>query len=158
MSIRVTSQAFGANQPIPAKFTDDGDDVSPALAWTGVPDGAKELAMIVDDPDAPRAEPWIHWIIYKLPPKLTGLPEGVPTDQRLEQLGGAMQGVNGFKKIGYGGPAPPKGHGVHHYRFHLYALDRTLQLEPGLDNKALIAAMSGHVIGEGVLVGTYERR
>ena len=158
MSIRITSDAFKPDQPIPRKFTGDGDDVSPALDWSGVPDGTKELAMIVDDPDAPRPEPWIHWVICKLPPTTAGLPEGVPTDKKLPQLGGALQGINDFKKIGYGGPAPPKGHGTHHYRFHLYALDRALQVEPGLDNKALIAALSGHILGEGMLVGTYERR
>jgi Raf kinase inhibitor-like YbhB/YbcL family protein len=157
MSIRITSDAFKHDQRIPTKFTEDGDDLSPALAWTGLPAGTKELAMIVDDPDAPKAEPWVHWVIYKLPPTTSGLPEGVPTDKTLPQFGGALQGRNDFKKIGYGGPAPPKGHGTHHYRFHLYALDRALQLEAGLDNKALIAAMSGHILDEGVLVGTYER-
>jgi Raf kinase inhibitor-like YbhB/YbcL family protein len=157
MNIRVTSDAFETNQRIPAKFTGDGDDVSPALTWSGLPAATREWAMIVDDPDAPRAEPWIHWVLYKLPPTTSGLPQGVPADRKLPQLGGALQGRNDFKKIGYGGPAPPKGHGTHHYRFHLYALDRTLDLEPGLDNKSLVAAMSGHILDDGVLVGTYER-
>jgi Raf kinase inhibitor-like YbhB/YbcL family protein len=157
MSIGITSGAFEADRSIPTKFTDDGSDVSPALAWSGLPKGTKELALIVDDPDAPRAEPWIHWVLYKLPPTVTGLPEAVPADRKLAQLGGALQGRNDFKKIGYGGPAPPKGHGTHHYRFHLYALDHALQLEPGVDNKSLVAAMSGHILDEGVLVGTYER-
>ena len=157
MSIRITSDAFGADQRIATKFTGDGDDVSPALAWNGVPGGTKELALIVDDPDAPRAEPWIHWLLYKLPPTTNGLPGGVPAETKLPQFGGALQGRNDFKKIGYGGPAPPKGHGTHHYRFHLYALDQALQLEPGLDNKSLVAAMSGHILDEGVLVGTYAR-
>jgi Raf kinase inhibitor-like YbhB/YbcL family protein len=158
MSIRIASDAFEPDRPIPTKFTDDGDDVSPALKWSGVPAGTKELALIVDDPDAPRAEPWIHWVLYKLPPTTTELPQAVPTEKELPQFGGALQGHNDFKKIGYGGPAPPKGHGTHHYRFHLYALDRALDLEPGLDNRSLIAAMSGHILDEGVVVGTYERR
>src|SRR5690348_7136437 len=119
MSIRITSDAFQNDKPIPTKYTGDGEDVSPALAWTGHPAGTKELALICDDPDAPRAEPWIHWVIYKLPPTLTGLPENVPKDKKLAQPGGALQGSNDFKKFGYGGPAPPRGHGVHHYRFHL---------------------------------------
>jgi Raf kinase inhibitor-like YbhB/YbcL family protein len=157
LSIRITSNAFDAGQRIPTKFTGDGDDVSPALAWSGVPAGAKVLALIVDDPDAPRAEPWVHWLLYKLPPTTGGLPEGVPTDKKLAHLGDALQGRNDFKKIGYGGPAPPTGHGVHNYRFHLYALYHALQLEPGLDKKPLITAMSGHILDEGVLVGTYER-
>jgi Raf kinase inhibitor-like YbhB/YbcL family protein len=157
MSIRIDSEAFEADRPIPVKFTGDGDDVSPALKWSGLPAGTKELTLIVDDPDAPRPNPWIHWVLYKLPPTADGLPEGVPTDKVLAQLGGALQGRNDFNRIGYGGPAPPPGHGTHHYRFHLYALDRPLQLEPGLDNKALIAAMSGRILGEGVVIGTYER-
>ena len=157
MSIRIASDSFEADERIPTKFTDDGDDVSPALTWSGLPADTKELALIVDDPDAPRAEPWIHWVLYKLPPATSGLPEGVPANEKLPQLGAALQGRNDFKKIGYGGPAPPKGHGTHHYRFHLYALDRALQLKPGLDNKSLLAAMSGHILDEGVLVGTYER-
>jgi Raf kinase inhibitor-like YbhB/YbcL family protein len=157
MSIHLASDAFEAEQRIPTKSTADGDDVSPALTWSGMPVDAKELALIVDDPDAPRVEPWVHWVLYKLPPTTTALPEGVPADRKLLQLGGALQGRNDFNKIGYGGPAPPKGHGTHHYRFHLYALDQALQLEPGVDKESLLVVMSGHVLDEGVLVGTYER-
>ena len=106
---------------------------------------------IVDDPDAPVAEPWVHWVIYKIPGNATGLEDGaIPA--------GALEGKNTFGNMGYGGPAPPRGHGVHHYHFKLYALDAPLQLKAGLDKKALLAEMAGHILGQGELIGTYERR
>jgi len=157
MKITITSSAFKHNEPIPRKYTGEGTDVSPPLAWSGIPDGARELALIMDDPDAPRAEPWVHWVIYKLPPTLTGLPEGVPKTPTLSEPAGATQGNNTWPKIGYNGPMPPPGHGVHHYHFKLYALDTTLDLQPGLDKKGLLAKMQGHILGEGELIGTYER-
>ena len=157
MRISITSSAFGHNEPIPHKHTGDGEDVSPALAWSGVPEGTKELALIMDDPDAPRPEPWVHWVIYKLPPSLTGLPEGVPKTATLSAPAGAMQGNNTWPKIGYGGPMPPPGHGVHHYHFKLYALDAVLDVKAGLDKTALFAKMQGHIVAEGELIGTYQR-
>jgi Raf kinase inhibitor-like YbhB/YbcL family protein len=158
MSIQVTSEAFKPGAAIPARYTADGDDISPPLNWTGVPGNAKELALIVEDPDAPQPEPFIHWVIYKIPADAAGLPEGVPAQAKLKSPAGAVQGKNSFKnKIGYGGPAPPPGHGTHHYHFRLYALDQPLEVQGGLDNKALIAAMSGHILDEGELIGTYER-
>jgi Raf kinase inhibitor-like YbhB/YbcL family protein len=157
MSIRITSTAFESGQPIPRKYTGEGQDVSPALSWQGVPAGTKELALIVDDPDAPTPQPFVHWVIYKIPPTMSGLPEGVATDVSPSEPAGAMQGRNDFKKTGYGGPMPPKGHGTHHYHFKLYALDKPLNVQPGLDKAALLAAMKGSVIAEGELIGTYER-
>ena len=141
MSIRINSSAFQNGQPIPKKYTGEGEDVSPLLTWAGVPASAKELAMIVDDPDAPMAEPFVHWVIYKIPPGTSGLPEGVPKDATLADPRGAVQGKNDFKKTGYGGPMPPKGHGVHHYHFKFYALDKMLNVQPGLDKKGLLSAM-----------------
>ena len=158
MSIRITSTAFGNGQPVPKKYTGEGQDVSPALSWQGVPAGTKELALIVDDPDAPTPQPFVHWVIYKIAPGTKGLPEGVPPDATLREPAGAMQGRNDFKKTGFGGPMPPKRHGVHHYHFKLYALDKPLNVQPGLDKAGLLAAMKGAVIGEGELIGTYERK
>lgn len=160
MSITVLSSAFAEGERIPKPFTGDGQDVSPPLRWEGIPDGAKELALICDDPDAPTAEPWVHWVIYKLPAALRELPQGVPVGARLEKPVAAMQGRNSWnagRTIGYRGPAPPPGHGVHHYHFRLYALDCELTVNPGLDKKTLLKAMDGHVLAEGELVGTYQR-
>ncbi len=158
MRITVHSEAFAQNQAVPQKYTGDGDDVSPPLRWSQPPEHAKELALIVDDPDAPSRQPWVHWVIYKIPATEQGLTEGIPADERLSSSPvGALQGENSWGAVGYRGPAPPKGHGVHHYHFKLYALDAELPLEPGLDKKSLLEAMSGHVLAEGELVGTYQR-
>ena len=158
MSIRVMSSAFADDQPIPRKYTGEGEDVSPPLSWSDVPTTAKELALICDDPDAPQAEPWVHWVLYKIPPRAGRLPEGLPGDKTLREPAGAMQGINSFGKIGYGGPMPPRGHGVHHYHLKVYALKQALDVQPGMDKVGLLAAMRGVVIAEGELVGTYERK
>jgi Raf kinase inhibitor-like YbhB/YbcL family protein len=157
MSIQVTSKAFESGQPIPPKYTADGENLSPALRWDGAPEGTRELALIVDDPDAPRPEPFVHWVIYKIPADAAGLPEGIPHGLKVATPAGAMQGTNSFGNIGYDGPAPPPGHGTHHYHFRLYALDQPLNLKGGLDKQALLRDMSGHILDEGELVGTYER-
>jgi Raf kinase inhibitor-like YbhB/YbcL family protein len=159
MTISLTSAAFKDKGPIPAKYTGDGEDVSPPLAWDKLPNGTRELALVCDDPDAPTAQPWVHWVIYKLPPDTKTLDEGVAADPRLAKPAGALQGRNSWsdgRTIGYRGPAPPPG-AVHHYRFHLYALDAPVNLEPGLDKHALERAIQGHVLGEGLLMGTYKR-
>ncbi len=157
MSIRVTSEAFKPGQPILRKYTGDGEDISPRLSWTGVPERTKELALIVEDPDAPRPEPFVHWVIYKIPADAPGLIEGIPPQAKLKSPAGAVQGKNSFGKTGYGGPAPPPGHGTHHYHFRVYALDQPLKVQGGLDAKTLVAAISGHVLDQGELVGTYQR-
>jgi Raf kinase inhibitor-like YbhB/YbcL family protein len=157
MSITINSPAFSHNEPVTRKHTGDGEDVSPALAWSGVPDGTKELALIMDDPDAPTPQPWVHWVIYKLPPTLAGLPEGVAASPTLTEPAGVMQGKNSWGTVGYRGPAPPPGHGVHHYHFKLYALDAELDAQPGLNQGQLLSKMKGHVIADGELVGTYQR-
>ncbi|MHC4985261.1 MAG: YbhB/YbcL family Raf kinase inhibitor-like protein [Planctomycetota bacterium] len=158
-AMTITSTAFENGQPIPTKYTGEGDDVSPPLAWSGLPDGAQQLALICDDPDAPTDQPWVHWVIYGLPPTTTALPEGVPPTETVEDPP-ATQGVNGWPGdvIGYKGPMPPPGHGVHHYHFKLYALDAALELEAGLTKAELLEAMDGHVLATGELIGTYERR
>jgi Raf kinase inhibitor-like YbhB/YbcL family protein len=157
--IELTSTAFAHGQPIPKKHTGEGADVSPPLAWKDLPEKTKELALICDDPDAPTEEPWVHWVIYKLPATETGLPEGVPRDARLKKPAGAMQGRNSWPKdnLGYRGPMPPPGHGTHRYHFRLYALEAHLVIEPGADKKKLLADIEDHVLGVGELTGTYER-
>jgi Raf kinase inhibitor-like YbhB/YbcL family protein len=157
MSIQVDSDAFKPGQAIPEEFTADGPNVSPPLRWTALPPGTRELAMIVEDPDAPRPEPFVHWVLYKIPAAAGELPGRVPQQAKLKAPPGALQGKNSFGKIGYGGPAPPPGHGTHHYHFRLYALDEPLEVREGLDKDALLAAMSDHVLDEGDLVGTYRR-
>lgn len=157
MSIKIESPAFRPNEPIPRRHTGDGEDVSPELSWSGVPVDAKELALICDDPDAPRPEPWVHWVIYKIPPNMPGLPEGVEATEDPPIPAHAIQGVNSWDEIGYRGPAPPPGHGVHHYHFKLYALNARLDVNPGLTKDELLAVMKGKIIAEGELVGMYQR-
>jgi Raf kinase inhibitor-like YbhB/YbcL family protein len=157
MSLTIESPSIKEGQPIPKRHTEDGEDLSPQLDWTKLPPETKELALIVDDPDAPRAEPWVHWLIYKIPADSGGLSEGVPQTERPSQPAGALQGKTTWGTVGYRGPAPPKGHGTHHYHFTLYALDAALDLKPGLDKQGLLDAISGHVLGHGELVGTYKR-
>ena len=152
------SPAFKQNHLIPRKHTGDGDDISPALSWSEVPAATKEFALLVDDPDAPTPEPWVHWVLYKIPGATADLAEHLPPALHVPRPAGALQGRNSWPQgIGYRGPAPPKGHGLHHYHFRLYALDKPLDIEPGLDKAALITAMHGHILAEGELVGTYQR-
>lgn len=157
MRIQVTSPAIGQGQPIPTEYTGDGRNISPPLAWSSLPEGTKELALIVDDPDAPRPQPWVHWVVYKIPAIATGLEQAIAPGLEVPGLAGALQGKNSSGSLGYRGPAPPKGHGVHHYHFKLYALDAELDLDAGADKLVLLAAMQGHVLSEGELVGTYRR-
>src|SRR5262245_13807555 len=150
MSIILQSAAFKQNHQIPRKHTGDGEDASPPLAWSGVPAEAKELALVADDPDAPTPEPWVHWVLYNIPAATTRLPEKLPPSLRVPTPAGALQAQNSWPKgIGVRGPAPPKGHGLHHYHFKLYALDAPVKLEPGADKSTLLAAIAGHVIAEG---------
>ncbi|HLU47937.1 MAG TPA: YbhB/YbcL family Raf kinase inhibitor-like protein, partial [Planctomycetota bacterium] len=128
----------------------EGDDVSPPLRWEDLPEGTQEIAILCEDPDAPRTKPWVHWIAWGISPRTDRLMEGA-TD-------GGSEGRNDFGNIGYGGPMPPKGHGTHHYHFKVYALDAPLPLDMGATKDELVRTMSGHVLEEAVLVGTYERR
>jgi len=153
------SPDFEDGDRIPQAHTEDGEDRSPALEWSNVPDEAVELVLICDDPDAPTPEPWVHWVAYNIPATETGLPGGVPRQEAPADPEGLAQGINTFPNdnVGYRGPAPPPGHGLHHYHFRLYALDTNLGLAPGADKKALLNAMREHIIEEAELVGTYER-
>ena len=157
MALTIRSSAFANQARIPKRFTGDGEDLSPELSWSGVPATAKELALICDDPDAPTPQPWVHWMIYKVPATASGLHERSPTTGSLSEPVGALQGVNSWSEIGYRGPAPPRGHGVHHYHFKLYALDTVLAVAAGADKKTLLAALEGHVVAQAEWVGTYER-
>ena len=156
MKIKIESTAFKEGQVIPKKHTDDGQDLSPALTWSGLPAEAKELALICDDPDAPSAQPWVHWVIYKLPPTLTGLPEGVAKKAKLDDPAGALHGKNSWGTLGYRGPAPPKGK-VHHYHFKLYALKAVVDLPAELTKDELLKRIKDQVAAEGELIGTYQR-
>ena len=154
MNIQITSTAFADGQPIPAKFTCDSSDVSPALGWTGAPAGTKSFALIADDPDAPVGT-WVHWVVYDLPAGTTSLPGNVSKSQHI--LGTAKQGVNDFKRIGYGEPCPPPGK-PHHYFFKVYALDTMIDLKPCATKADVLNAMEGHVLAQGQLMGTYKRQ
>ncbi len=157
MKLTISSTAFQAGERIPVKHTGEGADVSPPLTWTAGPAGTVEFALIVDDPDAPTAEPWVHWVIYKLPAGTTALREAIPRSEMLSDPGGALQGQNSWNTVGYRGPMPPPGHGTHHYYFKLYALDKGVSLGAGATKKQLLDAMKGHILAEGELVGTYNR-
>jgi hypothetical protein len=160
MSFSLRSDAFAAGKKIPRKYTGDGQDLSPALTWADPPSGTREFALICDDPDAPTREPWVHWVIYAIAGDVRALPEGVPATPRPSTPSGAAQGRNSWTSgsvIGYRGPAPPPGHGVHHYHFRIYALDSPLDARPEATKTQILKAMSGHVLAEAELVGTYER-
>ncbi len=152
MDIQLTSSAFNEGGMIPKKHTCDGQDVSPPLSWTGVPEGTKSMALISDDPDAPMGT-WVHWVIYGIPAGACDLPEAVPPSKKLDN--GARQGTNDFRRIGFGGPCPPSG--THRYYFKLYALDQELPLDSGLTKDQLLKAMKGHILAEGQLMGRYKR-
>ena len=157
VAMKLASGAFAAGAAMPAKYTCEGANVSPPLAWQGVPAGAKSLVLVVDDPDAPDPSApkmtWVHWLLYDLPPTAASLAEGVA---HASLPAGAREGTNDFRKAGYGGPCPPIGR--HRYLFKLYALDAVLGDLHAPDKPALEAAMRGHVIGQAQLVGTYEKQ
>jgi hypothetical protein len=152
--MRLESSAFSPGSPIPDVHSRDGRDQSPPLSWSDPPEGTKSFALLCDDPDAPRGT-WVHWVLFDLPATSTGLPSGVPTSEK-PSVGG-VQGKNDYGDIGWGGPQPPRGHGVHHYGFRLYALDKPLNLAPGSTLAQVEAAMRGHVLAEAKLMGTYRR-
>ncbi len=151
MSLTMKAVAFTNGGEIPRRFTCDGADISPALMWSGVSPAARALALIVDDPDAPRGT-WTHWLVWNLPPYVTALPERVPARDVLEN--GARQGRNDFDRIGYGGPCPPPGK-THRYFFRLLVLDAMLDLPAAARRKELDRAMKGHVVAEAQWMGLY---
>ena len=144
--LKITGPAFDHHQRIPDKHSGDGEDVSPELMWSGAPEGTKAFAIVVHDPDAPLVDGFTHWVAYKIPGNVNHLDEGTSE---------VVNGVNSMGKPGYMGPAPPAGHGNHHYYFWVYALDEDLDLEPGLDRRALMDRIEDHVIEQARLVGTF---
>lgn len=156
MALTLTSSAFGANDAIPKRYTCDGQDRSPPLNWSGVPDNAKSLVLIVDDPDAPDpAAPkmtWVHWVLYNLPTQSSGLAQAVaPPDLPV----GTLEGINDWQRTGYGGPCPPIGR--HRYFHKLYALDTVLPDLHEPTKAQLKEAMQGHILEQVELMGTYQR-
>ena len=154
MTIKITSSSFAEGEPIPSKYTCDGENISPPLSWDNAPAGTKSSALICDDPDAPVGT-WVHWVLYDLPATITELREATETKEELPN--GARQGRNDFKQIGYGGPCPPRG-GQHRYYFKIYALDLELNLKSGATKSEVENAMKGHILAEGKLMGTYQRK
>ena len=150
--MKLSSPAFADGAVIPMRYTCTGDDVSPPLAWSDTPAGAKSVALIVDDPDAPVGT-WVHWVAFNLPVTAGGLPEGIKDAKQLHS--GGTQGTNSWRRIGYGGPCPPSG--THRYFFKLYALDTTLSLGNNATAKDLQAAMKGHILAESQLMGRFKR-
>jgi hypothetical protein len=151
--MNLSSTAFKEGETIPKQHTADGKDTSPPLAWNDAPAGTRSFALICDDPDAPRGT-WVHWVLFNLSPQTTHLPEGIPATKSLPD--GTRQGTNDFKKVGYGGPAPPPGK-PHRYFFKLYSLDTMLNLAEGATKQQLVGAMKGHILGESQLMGKYQR-
>ncbi|MGC2290723.1 MAG: YbhB/YbcL family Raf kinase inhibitor-like protein, partial [Candidatus Acidiferrales bacterium] len=147
-----SSASFEADAAIPAKYTCDGENVSPALLWNNPPPATRSFALVVDDPDAPNGTV-VHWLIYDIPADSHGLQEGVPKDKKLRD--GSLQGKNSHGKIGYSGPCPPHG-AVHHYFFKLYALDNVINLKPNATEPQLEQAIKDHILGKAQLIGRFE--
>jgi Raf kinase inhibitor-like YbhB/YbcL family protein len=153
MKIPLSSTAFKDGEEIPAKYTCEGQDISPPLEWGEPPSGTQAFALIMDDPDAPMGV-FTHWVIFNIAPDSRQLVEAIPAQGQLPD--GAWQGKNGFGRTGYGGPCPPAGP-QHHYQFTLYALDQPLDLKAGTPKEQLLSAMQGHVLAQGQLTGTCQR-
>jgi Raf kinase inhibitor-like YbhB/YbcL family protein len=149
--VKITSSAFAHGGPIPQQFTCEGQDVSPSLSWTDPPKETKSFALIVHDPDAPRPNGFVHWIVYNIPQSITQIAQNAPRNASLPELG--LQGRNDSGKVGYMGPCPPSGR--HRYFFRLYSLRANLDLRPGATYQEVVSAMQGRIIEEAELIGTY---
>lgn len=151
-TLKIYSSVFAAGQPIPGKYTCDGQNISVPLAWSDPPAGTKTFALIADDPDAP-GRVFVHWVIFNIPASTRALPEGVKSEKVLAD--GSRQGNNSASRTGYMGPCPPSG--VHRYYFKLYALDTTLALDAGAAKEQLLNALQGHILAQSEVMGTYSR-
>ncbi len=149
----LAASAFSDGEQIPLRYSCDGEDISPSLAWSGVPEGTETLVVIMDDPDAPGGT-WDHWVVFNIPAEVKGLEEAQPDTPQLPS--GGVHGKNSWGDKAYGGPCPPRGP-AHNYRFFLYAVDVTLELEVGASKKDVLAEIEGHIVGENLLTGTYAR-
>ena len=154
--MEVRSSAFAANAPIPDRYSAYHDNQSPPLAWSGAPERTRAFAVVVEDPDAPGTEPFVHWLVAAVPAQTHALPQDLPDSPALQAVGDARQGMTSVGRRGWFGPRPPAG-GPHHYHFQVFALDAPVFLAPGFDREKLVAAMKGHVLARGDLVGTYAR-
>jgi len=152
MELDIKSNAFDEGEPIPQKYTCDGDDTSPPLHWSQPPIATKSMVLICDDPDAPMGT-WVHWVLYGLSPDTRELPEKISNEKEI--LGGARHGMNDFSRYGYGGPCPPSG--THRYFFKLYAIDTVVEMEAGATKDEILNAIKGHILAEGQLMGRYSR-
>jgi Raf kinase inhibitor-like YbhB/YbcL family protein len=152
MALELTSTAYGEGEEVPVRYTCYGEDISPPLAWTGVPEGTVTFLLVFDDPDAPGGT-WDHWIRFDIPATTTSLDEEQPAGDELAD--GSRHGANSWGRTDYGGPCPPSG--THRYVFKLFALDTALGLPPGAGKADLLEAIEGHVLGEAELLGTYAR-
>lgn len=150
--MRIFSTVFEEGEKIPKAYTCDGENISPPLAWEGLPEGTESLALICDDPDAPVGT-WVHWVLFNIPADGRELSENIPPREHF--MDGSTQGRNDFRRIGYGGPCPPGG--THRYFFKLYALDSVLDLGPGISKDGLLEAMEGHILERSRLMGRYSR-
>jgi Raf kinase inhibitor-like YbhB/YbcL family protein len=153
MAFEIMSPAFAKGEAIPRKYTCDGGEMSPPLSWRNAPPETRSFALIADGPDAPMGT-WIHWVLYNMPAQVNSLPEGVLIGPSLPD--GGQQGKNGSGQLGYQGPCPPSG--THRYFFRLYALDKLLKMSPGASREQLLKAMTGHILAQAELVGSYTRR
>lgn len=152
-ALELSSNSFKHNEFIPEEYTCEGDNVSPHLSWSGFPEGTESFVIICEDPDAPF-KTWVHWVIYDIPKENNELAKGIPAQEVLDF--GAKQGINDFGYIGYGGPCPPRGE-THRYFFRIFALNKKLNLTPGMDKKSLLEAIKEYIIEEAELMGKYRR-
>lgn len=150
---QLKSNAFTAEGNIPARFTCEGANISPDLSWSGAPEGTKTLALVLHDPDAPRSGGYTHWVVFNIPATVNHVPENTPKIANLP--GGGVQGMNDAGDTGYTGPCPPSG--THRYYFHLYAVDRELQLDSGATKERLEDAIRGHILGQAEFMGKYKK-
>jgi len=154
LPFELISTAFEQGEPIPVKYSCDGEDISPSLAWGDPPSGTQSLALIMDDPDAPGGT-WVHWVLFNISPDLRELEEDLPITGKNQDPNAIFVGNNSWGRADYGGPCPPSG--THRYFFKLYALDTTISLLPGATKDELLNAMDGHILAEAELMGTYAR-
>jgi Raf kinase inhibitor-like YbhB/YbcL family protein len=152
-TLSITSPAFQEGDKMPDKYTSQGEDISPPLAWSEPPEGTQSFVLIMDDPDAPGGT-FTHWVIFNIPSNSRGLSEGVPTEDQLSD--GTIQGKNDFDRIGYRGPSPPPGR-AHRYKFTLYALEQSLDLKAGASKNQILDAIQEHILAQGELTGIYQR-